>query len=141
MSRDLLVLDGNRSATVAYTAADGGALIAATDLEPALDWTLKPEGLCRGDVCVPVRDRTLVAGANVDIASVATLLGQPIVVDAARGVAAIGAAAHTRVEQMATLDAPDFSLPRVSNGDDDGTMVSLHDFDRRKVLLLAWSSW
>jgi hypothetical protein len=138
---ELLVLDGNRSATVPYAVADGAAVIAATDLEGALGWTLKPEGLCRGDVCVPVRDKSIAGAAHVDIAAVAAALGQPMVVDSSRGVAAIGTAAHSRAEQMATLEAPDFSLPRVSAGDDDGELVSLADFDRRKVLLLAWSSW
>jgi hypothetical protein len=64
-----------------------------------------------------------------------------MVVDSTRGIAAIGTAAQSRAEQMATLDAPDFSLPRVSAGANDGELVSLADFDRRKVLLLAWSSW
>lgn len=138
---DLLVLDGNRAATVPCTAVDGVVTIAATDLDPALGWTLKPEGLCRGDVCVPVRGRQLAHGNGIDIAAVAALLGQPIVVDAERAVAAIGTAARQRSEQLDSLEALDFTLPRVSNNTDDGQLVSLHDFDRRKVLLLAWSSW
>jgi len=32
--------------------------------------------------------------------------------------------------------APDFTLNDMS-----GQPVSLHNFERRKVLLLAWSSW
>jgi hypothetical protein len=138
---DLLVLDGNASASVPFTVVDGAAMIAAGDLDAALGWTLKPEGLCRGDVCVPLRDQTIGDADQLDVATVARALGQPIVVDSARGVAAIGTAASTRIEQMASLQAPAFSLPRISAGDDDGELVSLADFDRRKVLLLAWSSW
>ena len=138
---DLLVLDGNVRTAVPFTAVDGAAMIAAGDLDAALGWTLKPEGLCRGDVCVPLRDQTFGDSDQLDVAMVAHTLGQPIVVDASRGVAAIGTAASSRIEQMATLQAPAFSLPRVSAGDDDGELVSLADFDRRKVLLLAWSSW
>ena len=141
MSTDLLVLDGNRVAVVPFAVIDGAATIAAADLEPALGWSLKPEGLCRGDVCVPVRGRAVSGEHGIDIAAVAALLGQPMVVDAGRGVAAIGTAAQARSEALASLDAIDFTLPRVSNGPDDGELVSLHDFDRRKVLLLAWSSW
>jgi hypothetical protein len=138
---ELLVLDGTRAATVRCDVSDGAAMIAAADLEAALGWTLKPEGLCRGDVCVPVRDQRIAGASRVDIAAVAAALGQPMVVDSTRGIAAIGTAAHARAEQLATLDAPGFSLPRVSAGADDGELVSLADFDRRKVLLLAWSSW
>ena len=138
---DLLVLDGNVRTAVPFTAVDGAAMIAAGDLDAALGWTLKPEGLCRGDVCVPTRDQTIGDADQLDVAMVAHTLDQPIVVDSARGVAAIGTAASTRIEQMATLQASAFSLPRISAGDDDGELVSLADFDRRKVLLLAWSSW
>lgn len=138
---DLLVLDGNATTAVPFTVADGAAMIAAADLEAAIGWSLKPEGLCRGDVCVPLRDHTLAGADQLDVAKVAAALGQLIVVDASRGMAAIGTAAQSRIEQMATLQAPGFSLPRVSAGDDDGELVSLADFDRRKVLLLAWSSW
>ena len=37
---------------------------------------------------------------------------------------------------MTSLQAPDFTL-----NDMNGQPVSLHNFERRKVLLLAWSSW
>jgi peroxiredoxin len=37
---------------------------------------------------------------------------------------------------MATLDAPNFTLPDIN-----GKMVSLSDFAKRKKLILAWSSW
>jgi hypothetical protein len=137
----LLVLDGTSTAAVPFEAVDGTASIPSAALPDALGWDLKPQGLCRGDVCVPVRDANLQGATHVDIAAVAAALGQPIVVDAQRGVAAIGTAAQVRREAMATLTAPDFSLPRVSAGPDDGALVSLADFDRRKVLLLAWSSW
>ena len=138
---NLLVLDGNSAASVPFTAVDGAAMIAADHLDAALGWTLKPEGLCRGDVCVPLRDQTLTDTDRLDVAKVAAALGQPIVVDPSRGVAAIGTAASSRIERMATLQAPAFSLPRIGAGDDNGELVSLADFDRRKVLLLAWSSW
>ena len=111
--------------------------ISGESLEATLGWTLKPEGLCRGDVCVPVRDRsTLVAGDSIDVEGLAAALGRPAVVDAARGVAALGTAATSVTEAMRSLDAPDFTLP-----DLDGRMVSLKDFDQHKRLILAWSSW
>lgn len=141
MNGQLLVLDGTRSALVAHETIDAKITIDAADLDVAFGWTLKPEGLCRGDICVPVRGQGLSSGDRIDLVAVADALGQPLVVDSERGVAAIGVAARSRAQKMATLDAPDFSLPRVSNAADDDTLVSLVDFDRRKVLLLAWSSW
>ena len=112
-------------------------LVPADRLGPSTGWELKPEGLCRGDVCVPVRDRsTLVSdGDLVDLAAVGETLHVRYVVDAAEGVAAFDRAdpaAPARDE----LEAPDFTLP-----DLDGTPVSLSDYDGRKKLLLAFASW
>ena len=36
--------------------SDGRILLDVAQLPGALGWELKPEGLCRDDVCVPVRD-------------------------------------------------------------------------------------
>ena len=73
---------------------DGGdrLLVAAADLEQATGWVLKPEGLCRGDVCVPVRDRTSLVddAGRIDIAAFATALGRVAATDVATGVAVLG---------------------------------------------------
>ena len=138
---DVLIIDDARRSTVdAVADTRGGAnrvLLDVDALEAATGWRLKPEGLCREDVCVPVRDRSrLVDGDLVDVAAFADVMGRPVVVDAANRIAAIGESAQSRAESMRSLQAPDFTLP-----DLDGNPVSLHTFDRRKVLLLAWSSW
>jgi hypothetical protein len=120
--------------------ADGPRLLADPhDFARSTGWQLTPEGLCRGDVCVPVRERTALLGADghvLDVGATATALGLECVVDAARQVVAIGPPASAIGETMASLAAPAFTLP-----DLDGEPVSLADFDRRKRLLLAWSSW
>jgi len=47
-------------------------LVAPSSLPAAIGWELKPEGLCRDDVCVPVRDReALLAGDALDLSAVA----------------------------------------------------------------------
>ena len=105
--------------------------------EKLTGWTLKPEGMCRGDVCAPIyrREKVLVDGL-VDLQEAAPIVGLSAVTDPERSVAALAASAPSRAQEMITLQAPDFTLPNLA-----GEAVSLHDFNRRKVLLLAWSSW
>jgi len=105
--------------------------------ESLTGWTLKPEGMCRGDVCAPIYQRDAVlADGMVDLVGAAPVIGRSAVVDTKRGIAALGASAAARADDMTSLQAPDFTLNDMS-----GQPVSLHAFQRRKVLLLAWSSW
>jgi hypothetical protein len=137
MAMLVTLVDDDRHAELPGEARDGRLLVDAVALATLTGWALKPEGLCRDDVCVPVRDRDALAhGDLVDVEAFTAALGRVAVVDAARGVAALGASAATVAEQMQGLVAPDFTL-----ADLEGTLVSLHDLGRRKRLLLAWSSW
>jgi AhpC/TSA family len=129
---NVLVLDDDARLEVAGV---GGAVEAAS-FASATGWELKPEGLCRGDVCVPVRRSVTDPEGRLVLADLAQAFGRPAVVDAARGVAALGTPVSDRAASMASLTAPDFTLP-----DLDGNPVSLSDFKRRKVMVLAWSSW
>lgn len=114
-----------------------GPLVAADDLDATLGWTLKPEGLCRADTCVLVPDRGAIErDGHLDTVAVAALLDRPAVVDAASGIAAIGAPRELRRRALDDLQAPDFVLP-----DLDGTAHALSDHRSKKRLLVAFSSW
>jgi hypothetical protein len=137
MATLITLVDDDRHADVPGEARDGRLLVDATALSTLTGWQLKPEGLCRDDVCVPVGDRKALAdGERIDVEAFTAALGRVAIVDADRGVAALGPSAATVAEQMQGLMAPDFRL-----ADLDGNLVSLHDLGRRKRLLLAWSSW
>ena len=111
--------------------------VSADDFARATGWMLKPEGLCKDEICVPVRDTAAMSdGAAIDLAEFARVTGRNMVIDASRKVMAIGEHASSRATSMATLDAPNFTLPDIK-----GNMVSLSDFNKRKRLILAWSSW
>ena len=116
----------------------GDAIRVAPDaVARALGWELKPQGLCRDDTCIPVRERdALVGGDGIDLATLARLLDRPLALDAAERVAVLGASAGGRAGRLASLDAPDFTLP-----DLDGRLHSLAGYRGRKVLLIAWASW
>lgn len=109
----------------------------AGDFSRATGWTLKPEGLCKDEICVPVRDAAAMSnGAAIDVAEFARVTGRNVVLDSSRNVVALGEQASNRAAAMATLNAPNFTLPDIN-----GNMVSLSDFAKRKKLILAWSSW
>ena len=132
MSSTLTLIDGQTRHEIVATGSPNDPVISPR----ALGWELKPEGLCRDDVCVPLRNTVADDHGGLALTDFARLTGRPAVIDGARSVAALGVSAGARGEQLRSLAAPDFTLP-----DPHGNPVSLSDFGRRKRLLLAWSSW
>jgi hypothetical protein len=106
-------------------------------LARATGWVLKPAGLCREAVCVPVRDRAALMGpAGVDLAAFAAALDRPLALDVAERAAALGTAAADRSAALASLEAPDFSLPDLA-----GRRHTLSEHRGKKALLIAYASW
>jgi hypothetical protein len=131
------LIDENRSHAVDATVRGDAVRVAPEAIARALGWELKSQGLCRDDTCIPVRERdALVDRDGIDLATLARLLDRPLALDAAEGVAVLGASAGVRAGRLASLDAPDFTLP-----DLDGRLHSLAGYRGRKVLLIAWASW
>jgi hypothetical protein len=134
--RFTLIEDGREHALEARV--EGGAVrVAPESLRATTGWKLEPEGLCRGPVCVPVRERAALADdRGVDLAAFARALDRPLALDAAEGAAALGHSAGERGAQLVSLEAPDFRLPDLS-----GRWHALSEHRGRKVLLVAWASW
>jgi hypothetical protein len=118
-------------------AVDGsdGLWLAAADVERATGWTLKPEGMCRDDACVPLGKEAQRAG-RVDLAAFWRRLGAPVLADARREVWVLGTAADERNARLAGLAAPDFTLP-----DFAGKPHTLSELRGKKVFLCTWASW
>jgi hypothetical protein len=136
-SRTLTLIDESRPATVDAVFRGDTIRLAPAAVEHTLGWQLKSEGLCHGDTCVPVRDTAaLLDGDGIDLRTLATLLDRPLALDADEGVAVLGASAADRSHRLASMEAPDFTLP-----DLQGRLHSLSDHRGRKTLLIAWASW
>jgi len=124
---------------VAADSRNGGLWLSAADLERVSGWTFKPEGFCKGDVCVPVpqsRAAEFVSGQSYNLAALARLLGQPVVSDTANHAWWSGAASGERGRVVRSLDAPGFTLPDLA-----GKMHSLSDYRGKRVFLVSWASW
>ena len=129
----------DRGSTAAGRADGENLWLSGHDLESTTGWALKPEGLCKGDVCVPVpRNRTsdFVSGGEINVAAFWRHMGLPLVHDASGQTWVLGESATSRAAQLQSLDAPDFTLP-----DLDGRQHSLGEQRGRKVLLVSWASW
>lgn len=133
----LTIIDEGRRTSVAAVFESGNVRFSPQALRSALGWEIKPQGLCRDEICIPVGRRAdLVNSEDVDLASLAELLQRPLALDVDERVAYLGASAAQRAQQLTSLEAPDFTLP-----DLDGRLHSLSDYRGKKVLLLAYASW
>jgi len=112
-----------------------GLWMSPADAEKITGWTLKPEGMCRADLCVPLPE-SAVGPNEVDVAAFWTKLGGPVVASDQRDVWALGAPADERNAALEGLEAPDFTLPDVN-----GVPRSLSQLRGKKVFLATWASW
>jgi hypothetical protein len=118
---------------------ESGLWLTREDLARATGFELKPEGLCKGEICVPVpRNSTHLVDSSgaVDVAAFWRHMGQPVVHDDARTTWVLGSGARERAAALESFEAPDFRLP-----DLDGRMHALSEQRGRKVLLVTWASW
>ena len=100
--------------------------------ERGTGWTLKPEGACKGDVCIPLTDPM---AEQIDIEATASAMGLPLVAAAdhtvgARGPDSIGARAPT------SADAPNLRLP-----DLEGNEFELSSLRGQKIVVYAWAPY
>jgi hypothetical protein len=120
--------------------SDAGALwMAPADVERLLGWTLKPEGLCRGPICVPLSGRDAARHVRPDALDIAGLwrrMDKPLRCTDAADVWILGEGARVRSAVLESLEAPEFSLPDLA-----GTLHALSDYRGRKVLVVSWASW
>ena len=115
--------------------ATNGLCVTAADAERASGWVPKPEGMCRGELCVPLREG-MRHGGRVDLAAFWRALGNPLLHDERGEIWLLGAGADERNAALAGEQAPDFSLPDLA-----GTPHRLSELRGKKVFLTTWASW
>ena len=107
--------------------------IAPDALERHTGWTIKPEGACKDERCVPLNWSTP-PGAQIDLRRFAARLGMPLVHDAGAGLWCLGPEAGGRA--LSSALAPALTLP-----DPPGAPFDIRSLRGPKVLLVAWASW
>jgi len=112
-----------------------GDLVDPQALAVATGWKLEPEGLCHGEVCVPLLGRTITADDGwIDVRGWADALGLQTAHDASYDVVAVVPSAADR----ATTGSP---APSLELNDVDGNPVSFDELSGRKRVLVTWASW
>jgi hypothetical protein len=102
--------------------------IDAASFERATGWAIKPEGACKGDVCVPLP-------GGFSLTDAAERLGMAVVTDEATGWSAVGPESLGG-RALVTAEAPELVLH-----DLDGNEFRLSSLRGQKVLLVAWAPY
>jgi hypothetical protein len=97
----------------------------------ATGWEIKPEGACKGDVCVPLG----AAGDGFDLTTAADRLGMALVRDDAIGLWAVGPETLGG-RALASAEAPELVLPDI-----DGKEFRLSTLRGQKVVLASWAPY
>ena len=139
----VVIYDGVATVVSSAPESSSDLWITTDDLSRATRFVIKPQGVCRDELCFPLpksRKAEFVSkkGAKTwfNLSEFAKLIKQPVVADQKNGVWYFGARASEQNGYLASLEAPNFTLP-----DLNGKLHSLADFRGKKVLLVTWASW
>ena len=138
------VIYDNRTTEVASPPANLPAndlWVTLADLKRATDFVIKPQGVCRDELCFPIPKARRSAFLSkqgtttwFNLSEFARLLRQPAARE--KELWYFGPRPDEQNAFIGSLNAPDFKLP-----DMNGKPRSLSDFRGKKVLLLTWASW
>ncbi len=102
------------------------------NFEAETGWQFKPEGACKGDVCIPLEDAP---AEQFDAVSMAASLGLPVVEESDQNLIAIGPESIGS-RALTTALAPDVVLPDLS-----GKPFALSSLRGQKILVYAWAPY
>ncbi len=106
--------------------------ISRETFESQTGWDIKPEGACKGDICIPLDPAP---GDTVHVPEVARQMGLPLVGEEAVGLWALGPESIGG-RALTTAEAPDLELP-----DLEGRPFELSSLRGQKVLIYAWAPY
>jgi hypothetical protein len=140
--RITIVYDDTATDLTAVREDAGQLWITTADLKRATRFEVKPQGVCRDELCFPLPKAKREAFIHKDAGTTwfsmtrfAELVHQPVAHDAALSTWYFGLRSDQR-QQLSSLQAPDFTLP-----DLHGKLHRLSDFRGKKILLVTWASW
>jgi hypothetical protein len=140
--RATIVYDDTATDLAAAREDAGQLWITTADLKRATRFEVKPQGVCRDELCFPLpkaRQQEFVQKTPpmtwFNMTAFAGLVHQSVAHDDALSTWYFGLRSDQR-QQLSSLQAPDFTLP-----DLQGKLHQLSDFHGKKILLVTWASW
>lgn len=108
------------------------------DLEFTSGFTLKPQGACLEDICIPLNrsDQDLFQGDLINADGFARVINQARVRSVEQQTWSYGASNYSRQAFHQDAQAPDFCLT-----DRQGQEIRLSQYKDKKVILMTWASW
>jgi hypothetical protein len=106
--------------------------ISRSEFEKGSGWQIKPEGACKGDICIPLKDSP---GEQVDINRIAEDMNLPLVAEPEYGIWALGPDSIGG-RTLSTAEAPNLTLPDV-----DGNLFELSSLKGKKIVVYAWAPY
>ena len=108
--------------------------VAPQELERRTGWAIKPQGACKGELCVPLRGIEPGPDDAFDARALAERLGMALLHDERHDVWALGPDSVAG-RALASAELPEITLP-----DREGRPFSIGSMRGQKMLLLAWAS-
>jgi hypothetical protein len=138
-----LIFEGKVAAAAHAQRQGDDVWLPVDDLVSATSWELKPEGVCRGETCVPLTAAQKAVILRDDNASTwfnfsefARLIEAPVATDLQQRIWYFGPPGWEWKSRAAGTTAPDFTAPDLA-----GRAHSVREFRGKKVFLLFWASW
>jgi hypothetical protein len=133
----LALVQADHEDSISATVNQGVYWISVSDVASILGWEVEPEGLCKGEVCIPLRDSSGFAdGDSLNLTRLAELIGRPLAVSVEDQAAYLGTPFEHFGATVGRLEAPEFSLPDLV-----GDEHNLSNNRGSKILIAAWASW
>lgn len=138
-----LIFEGKAAAAARAQLRGDDVWIPVGDLVSATSWELKPEGVCRGETCVPLtvaQKAVILRDENAsnwfNFSEFARVIEAPVATDLQQRIWYFGPPGWEWKSRVAGTTAPDFTAPDLA-----GHAHSLREFLGKKVFLLFWASW
>jgi len=100
--------------------------------EAETGWQIKPEGACKGEVCIPLPDEAV---RNMDAVAIAEAMSLPVVEDEVHGFISIGPESIGS-RALTTATAPEVILPDLG-----GNPFALSSLLGQKIVVYAWAPY